>query len=64
MNYKEVKELPIRYRRWFIERLSKHFRMVNEKKGNASTDSPKPLNVSELNKFEDLVGKKLAQKSS
>jgi hypothetical protein len=30
MSYSEVKSLPIRYRRWYLDRLVKHFNDKNE----------------------------------
>jgi hypothetical protein len=31
MSYLEVKQLPIRYRRWFIDRIVKHFKDQNDR---------------------------------
>ena len=48
MNYGEVRELPIRYRRWFIERLSKHF-----KDRNSAREEKPDTNSSNMKSFGD-----------
>ena len=48
MSYSEVRGLPIRYRRWFIERLSKHFKDQNE-----SMQEKSDANHSNSKSFED-----------
>lgn len=37
MSYSDIKNLPIIYRRWYIERLSKHFKQVNSKNKNSNS---------------------------
>ena len=37
MSYSEVKNLPLSYRKWFIERLVKHFKSVNKQKNPKSS---------------------------
>jgi hypothetical protein len=62
MSHSEVKRLPIRYRKWYLERLAKHFKSINEKRGKESINDPQPLSVDNFSKFDDLVSKKLSQK--
>lgn len=45
MSYSEVKRLPVRYRRWYLERLAKHFKEKNEiyeKSSYQDTQTPLP----------------------
>ena len=60
MQYSEVKNLPVRYRRWFVERLAKHFAAKNHntEKQNSSVD-PKLINV-----YDQQVSKHLAKNSN
>jgi len=41
MSYTEVRNLPLRYRRWFLERLLKHFETQREKHSKPPQDSSK-----------------------
>jgi hypothetical protein len=61
MSYSEVKRLPVRYRKWFLERLAKHFKQINESRGVSDINEPKPLSDEGYQKFEALVGKKLSK---
>tara|TARA_E500000318_G_C3440273_1_gene164697 strand:+ start:114 stop:344 length:231 start_codon:yes stop_codon:yes gene_type:complete len=47
MSYGDIKSLPISYRRWYIDRLAKHFKKVNEKNksGSSSVVSANSLNI-------------------
>lgn len=38
--YGEVYNLPVSYKRWFIERISKEFQKANEKGGDAPSKAP------------------------
>lgn len=43
MSYDTIRNLPISYRRWFIERLTKHFeqkKSVYDKTSNSSVQKP------------------------
>ena len=56
MGYEEVKRLPIRYRRWFIERLCKHFKDRNEARErpqDANND-----NIRALSDYQEMLDKK------
>ena len=61
MTYSEVKRLPVRYRRWYLERLAKHFKDVNEARGGKDLNEPKPLSKEGYQQFESLVNKKLSK---
>jgi hypothetical protein len=58
MSYSEVKMLPTRYRRWFIERLVKHFESKNK---SNNTNQNTRSDASKFNQFEEMVQKKLGQ---
>ena len=47
MSYSDIKTLPITYRRWYIDRLSKHFKKINSnnKSSNNTVSSSKNLNI-------------------
>lgn len=55
MSYSEVKNLPIRYRHWYLNRLAKHFRDKNKSyEESKSTNSASNNNNNDLNKFEQF----------
>ena len=56
MSYADIKKLPVRYRKWFVERLIKHFRQMNEQKKPANDRKP----LDKLAMFEDQIKKKLS----
>lgn len=39
MSYSDIRSLPVPYRRWFIERISKEFKDQNEARQKASENS-------------------------
>lgn len=50
MSYSELRRLPTAYRRWYLERLNKHFKKLNEK------DSESEVPVSEnIKKIDNLI---------
>ena len=54
MSYTDIRSLPIRYRRWFIERLAKHFEAQNEiTKGTkvVSSEKTKGVDMENVEKF-------------
>ena len=59
MSYSEVRQLPIRYRRWFIERLLKHFDDKKKIQENGSIDDSSKFNSKNLEKFQDIIDKKI-----
>ena len=58
MPYRDVYNLPVRYRKWFVERLVKHFNDINSK--NKQKDN-EPLNLDAFNKFDDMVKQKFSK---
>jgi len=56
MSYTELRRLPVRYRTWYINRLSKHFKDKNESRQNTSSNS---FDSDAFSKFEKTVNKKL-----
>lgn len=62
MSYSEVHSLPIRYRRWYLDRLMRHFKEKNEsyeKTKNNSKNSNTTNNVDMFSRFEQQVKNKL-----
>jgi len=58
MSYTELQRLPVRYRHWYVKRLSKHF----EKKNEASKSSvEKKSNNQDLpfSRIEEILKKKM-----
>jgi len=60
MSYEEVKRLPIRYRRWYIDRLCKHFKDKNDARTNPRQDANSD-NVRALSTYEEMLNKKFQQ---
>ena len=63
MSYSEVHRMPVRYRRWFLQRLVRHFEEKNEASKKSSSE---PLNNKDnsseydmFSRFEDQVKNKL-----
>jgi len=52
MSYTELRRLPTAYRRWYLERLTKHFKELN------SDEEKEEIPISEnLNKIDDMINK-------
>jgi len=52
MSHSEVKSLPVRYRRWYLERLVRHFKEKNEIRENAKNkNSDKNSDTNKMNAF-------------
>lgn len=52
MSHSEVKSLPVRYRRWYLERLVRHFKEKNEIRENAKNkNSNKNSDTNKMNAF-------------
>jgi len=56
MSYSEVRGMPIIYRRWYIDRLSKHFKEQKESLGKGREG--KATDMSSLNLYKDILDKK------
>jgi hypothetical protein len=56
MSYTELQRLPVRYRSWYVNRLSKHFKDKNEVTQNKSSSG---FDSEAFSKFEKTVNKKL-----
>lgn len=54
MSYTELQKLPVRYRHWYVKRLSKHFEQKKDTINKSSNDQNAPLT-----KIEDFFKKKL-----
>ena len=47
--------MPVRYRHWFVKRLSKHF----DQKNKAATPKKQSENFAPLTRIEEIINKKL-----
>jgi len=58
MTYSEVRGIPIRYRRWFIDRLLKYFKDKNNKTGasEAAADNNKSFS-----QYQEQLNKKFGE---
>lgn len=57
MSHSEVRSLPIRYRRWYLDRLAKHFRDKSARHEKASDQPSNKLNA--FAEFEKQINSKL-----
>ena len=57
MQYSDVRALPVRYRKWFVDRLLKHFNDINKQSKRSDNE---PLNISQLDKFDDMIKQKFS----
>lgn len=56
MSYTEVRRLPTRYRRWYLDRLVRYFKDRNapsDKENTVTND-----NIDSLKQYEDMLNKK------
>jgi hypothetical protein len=66
MSYSEVRKLPTRYRRWFLDRLVRHFKEKNEATEKAKNNASNSLgdennsNIDAFNKYQALLDKKFS----
>ena len=59
MSYSEVHRLPIRYRRWFLRRLTRHFDEKNKLHEDLQSNSTNKNNdLDDFNKFQSQIDKK------
>jgi hypothetical protein len=62
MSYSEVHRLPIRYRRWYLRRLAKHFddknKAYEESKNKNSSPSRQENSLEKLSQFESQIKSK------
>ncbi len=58
MSYTELQRLPVRYRHWYVKRLSKHFEKKNEA---AKSSVAKKSNNQDLpfSRIEEILKKKM-----
>ena len=53
MSYTELQKLPVRYRHWYVQRLSKYFDQKRETINKNSNDNLEPLS-----KIQEVLNKK------
>ena len=59
MNYETTKNLPVRYRRWFLERLKKHFDTMNNMyNSKGSSNDANSSNIKNLEAYQQNLSKK------
>ncbi len=58
MSYQDVKNLPVRYRRWFLNRLKVHYDKKSELYERSNTSKQGESDFSGLSKFEENMSKK------
>ena len=56
MQYSDIKKLPVRYRKWYIDRLVKHFKQMNSKNSKPQEAEPE---FDKLSMFEEQLKKKM-----
>ena len=62
MTYQDVRMMPIRYRHWFLKRLSKHFDKRNKMYEQAKNPSPqmKSNDSAGFEKFNEMIDNKFS----
>tara|TARA_Y100001972_G_C7417384_1_gene215865 strand:- start:175 stop:354 length:180 start_codon:yes stop_codon:yes gene_type:complete len=59
MSHSEVRSLPVRYRRWYLDRLARHFKEQNEKYNkNFNNEGDKDMGA--FAEFEKQINSKLS----
>ena len=59
MSYTELRQMPVRYRTWYIKRLSKHFEDKKEAIENRSTGNSSKFDKNAFDQFEKMINQKL-----
>tara|TARA_R110001592_G_scaffold54309_1_gene166216 strand:+ start:292 stop:471 length:180 start_codon:yes stop_codon:yes gene_type:complete len=57
MSFSEVKNLPVAYRKWFIDRIVQEFNQKNEAMSGNSNKDAGHENMSKLREYEDMLSK-------
>ncbi len=57
MSFTELQKLPVRYRHWFVKRLSKHFDDRNNPDKNKPKDARSQSET--LSRMEEFINKKI-----
>ena len=59
MSYDTIYSLPVRYRKWYVDRLIKHFKERFDKK---ESDTSKPINnQNKLEEYENMIQNKFGK---
>jgi hypothetical protein len=58
MSYTEVRSLPVRYRRWYLKRLTEHFNKKRDMYNTDKTSNNDKPDFESLSKFEEKINKK------
>ncbi len=60
MSYTEIRNMPTRYRHWFLKRLTKHFDKKREMYNGDKSSDQNNSDFSSLSKFEESLNKKFS----
>ena len=59
MKHSEVYNLPVRYRKWYVDRLVKHFKDKNESRSNVNTQKGNTHeNQKGFSQFQEMINNK------
>ena len=58
MSYRDVKSLPTSYRRWYIQRLSKHFK--DQKDRINKSDNASTISTNQIDKYKGMIDQKFS----
>jgi hypothetical protein len=56
MTYTELRRLPVRYRTWYVKRLSRYFEERNDARNNKKTEG---FDAAGFDKFEKMINQKM-----
>ena len=60
MSYSDVRSMPIRYRKWFLKRLKRHFDKQSAMYDQKDTSKQNESNYDGFNKFSEMLDKKFS----
>ena len=60
MSYSDVRSMPVRYRKWFLERLKKYFDKQSAMYERKDASKQNESNYEGLNKFSEMLDKKFS----
>lgn len=64
MRYSDIRTMPVRYRKWYVKRLVKHFKDQNERLSNNkpanNSSTPAKLSGQDIDNFQDAINRKFS----
>ena len=60
MSYSDIRAMPVRYRKWFLQRLSKHYEKQSEVYNRQLSSKEQTRDADGFDKFNEMINKKFS----